>query len=285
MKQTSKKTDKWLTLRNFIGTQRLLVTAGCLLLALGIGAMILFAPAKDDKTVQKQQSPTLEQAKDELQQALPERSELHSTVTAEPEQVASFLPDAPKPLRLIGTVFNTYILVEYEEHLLLIDQHAVHERLMFDRLMKAYDQQTMAQELLIPMVMTVTRREQALLDENSELLGRIGLVVESFGENEIAVRSIPMVLGQPQAEGFVRDILDQLQGERAGVTIEKRRSAILQIACKKAVKGGDRLSEDEIRHLVAKMIDDKVTPTCPHGRPLVVALSHQELDKRFKRIQ
>ena len=82
-----------------------------------------------------------------------------------------------------------------------------------------------------------------------------------------------------------RDILDQLQGERAGVTIEKRRSAILQIACKKAVKGGDRLSEDEIRHLVAKMIDDKVTPTCPHGRPLVVALSHQELDKRFKRIQ
>ncbi len=204
---------------------------------------------------------------------------------AEPEQVASFLPDAPKPLRLIGTVFNTYILVEYEEHLLLIDQHAVHERLMFDRLMKAYDQQAMAQELLIPMVMTVTRREQALLDENSELLGRIGLTVESFGENEIAVRSIPMVLGQPQAEGFVRDILDQLQGERAGVTIEKRRSAILQIACKKAVKGGDRLSEDEIRHLVAKMIDDKVTPTCPHGRPLVVALSHQELDKRFKRIQ
>ena len=87
MKQTSKRTDKWLTLRNFIGTQRLLVTAGCLLLALGIGAMILFAPAKDDKTVQKQQSPTLEQAKDELQQALPERSELHSTVTAEPEQV------------------------------------------------------------------------------------------------------------------------------------------------------------------------------------------------------
>lgn len=204
---------------------------------------------------------------------------------AEPEQVASFLPDAPKPLRLIGTVFNTYILVEYEEHLLLIDQHAVHERLMFDRLMKAYDQQAMAQELLIPMVMTVTRREQALLDENSELLGKIGLTVESFGENEIAVRSIPMVLGQPQAEGFVRDILDQLQGERAGVTIEKRRSAILQIACKKAVKGGDRLSEDEIRHLVAKMIDDKVTPTCPHGRPLVVALSHQELDKRFKRIQ
>ena len=203
----------------------------------------------------------------------------------EPEQIASFLGEAPKQLRIIGTVFNTYILVEYEDHLLLIDQHAVHERLMFDRLMKAYDQHAMAQELLIPMVMNVTRREQALLEENSELPDGLGLTVESFGENEIAVRSIPMVLGQPQAEGFVRDILDQLQGERGVVTMEKRRSAILQIACKKAVKGGDVLSEDEIRHLVMKMIDDKVTPTCPHGRPLVVSLSHQEMDKRFKRIQ
>ena len=167
----------------------------------------------------------------------------------------------------------------------MIDQHAVHERLMFDRLMKEYDQQTMAQELLIPLVVPATQREQSLLDENRELLERIGLTVEPFGESEIAVRSIPMVLGRPQAADFVRDILDQLQSERGVVTMEKRRSAILQIACKKAVKGGDALSEDELRHLVTKMVDDKVTPTCPHGRPLVVALSHQEMDKRFKRIQ
>lgn len=204
---------------------------------------------------------------------------------AEPEQTPSFLPEAKKPMRLIGTVFNTYILVEYDDHLLMIDQHAVHERLMFDRLMKAYDQHAMAQELLIPMVLSATPREQALLEENRELLEKLGLTVEAFGENEIAVRSIPMVLGQPQAADFVRDIIDQLQGERGVVTMEKRRSAILQIACKKAVKGGDALSEDELRHLVTRMVDDRVTPTCPHGRPLVVALSHQELDKRFKRIQ
>ncbi len=203
----------------------------------------------------------------------------------EPEQTPSFLPESKKPMRLIGTAFNTYILVEYEDHLLMIDQHAVHERLMFDRLMKEYDQQTMAQELLIPLVVPATQREQSLLDENRELLERIGLTVEPFGASEIAVRSIPMVLGQPQAADFVRDILDQLQSERGVVTMEKRRSAILQIACKKAVKGGDALSEDELRHLVTKMVDDKVTPTCPHGRPLVVALSHQEMDKRFKRIQ
>ena len=201
------------------------------------------------------------------------------------EQVPSFLPDAPKPMKLLGVAFNTFILVEYEDHLLMIDQHAVHERLLFDRLMKAYDQHEAGQEMLIPMVVTVTRKEQQLLLEHQALLEGIGFVIEPFGDQEMAIRSLPMVLGTPQAKDFLQDILDQLESERGVISMEKRRASILQLACKKAVKGGDRLSEDEIRYLVTQMIDQKVTPTCPHGRPLVVSLSHQELDKRFKRIQ
>lgn len=203
----------------------------------------------------------------------------------EPEQVASFLPEAPKPIRHIGVVFNTFILVEYDDHLLMIDQHAVHERLLFDRMMKAYDQHQCGQELLIPMIVTVTRREQELLQEHHALLAGIGLTVEPFGDTEVSIRSIPMILGQPQTRDFLHEIIDQLEGERGAVTMEKRRASILQMACKKAIKGGDPLTEDEIRDLVTRMIDQKVTPTCPHGRPLVVALSHNELDKRFKRIQ
>ena len=203
----------------------------------------------------------------------------------ESEQIPSFLPDAPKPMKLLGVVFNTFILVEYEDHLLMIDQHAVHERLLFDRLMKAYDQHVAGQELLIPLVVNVSRREQELLEENSELLEGIGLKVEPFGDQEVSIRTIPMVLGQPQARDFLHEILDQLQSERGLITMEKRRAAILQIACKKAVKGGDALTEDDIRDLVTQMIDQRVTPTCPHGRPLVISLSHQELDKRFRRIQ
>jgi len=201
------------------------------------------------------------------------------------EQVPSFLPDAPKPMKLLGVAFNTFILVEYEEHLLMIDQHAVHERLLFDRLMKAYDQHEAGQELMIPMLVTVTRREQELLMEHQELLERIGLTVEPYGDQEMAIRSIPMILGNPQAKDFLHDILNQLESERGTITMEKRRASILQLACKKAVKGGDALTEDEIRHLVSQMIDQQVTPTCPHGRPLVISLSHQELDKRFRRIQ
>lgn len=201
------------------------------------------------------------------------------------EQVPSFLPDAPKPMKLLGVAFNTFILVEYDDHLLMIDQHAVHERLLFDRLMKAYDQHEAGQELLIPMLVTVTRREQELLLEHHELLERIGLTVEPYGDQEMAIRSIPMILGNPQAKDFLHDILNQLESERGTITMERRRASILQLACKKAVKGGDALSEDEIRHLVTQMIDQQVTPTCPHGRPLVISLSHQELDKRFRRIQ
>ena len=203
----------------------------------------------------------------------------------EAEQIPSFLPEAPKPMKLLGVAFNTFILVEYDDHLLMIDQHAVHERLLFDRLMKAYDQHEAGQELLIPMLVTVSRREQDLLMEHHDLLEGIGLSVEPYGDSEMAIRSIPMILGNPQAKDFLHEILDQLESERGTITMEKRRASILQLACKKAVKGGDALSEDEIRHLVTQMIDQKVTPTCPHGRPLVISLSHQELDKRFKRIQ
>ena len=205
---------------------------------------------------------------------------------AEPEQVASFLPEETrKPLRIIGVAFNTFILVEYDDHLLLIDQHAVHERLLFDRFMQAVDQQRCGQELLIPMLVTVTRREQALLMEHRELLESIGLAMDVFGDTEVSVRTIPMILGEPQTQDFLHEIIEQLDRERGTISLEKRRASILQMACKKAVKGGDALSEAEIRDLVARMVDEKVTPTCPHGRPLVIALSHRELDKRFKRIQ
>ena len=202
-----------------------------------------------------------------------------------PAEPVSFLPEAPRPMRLIGSVFNTYILVEYEDHLLMIDQHAAHERLNYERMMKEYGTAHAGQELLVPEIVSVTRREQQVLEENRALLEGIGFAVEPFGEAEVSVRSVPMILGEPQAAGFLHEALDQLMNEGRGWTEERRRSAILQTACKHAVKGGETLTEEDMRYLVSRIVDDKVTPTCPHGRPLVVALSHAELDKRFKRIQ
>ena len=201
------------------------------------------------------------------------------------EQPLSLFDGEVKPMRILGVLFDTFILVEYADHLLMIDQHAVHERLLFDDMMKRADTGSAGQLLLVPLIVSVTRREQDILEENRESLEGIGLIAEPFGESEVSVRSIPMILGEPQGAAFLHEVLDQLMTESRNLPLERRRSAILQTACKHAVKGGERLSEADIRSLVTRMIDEKVTPTCPHGRPLVVAISHTELDKKFKRIQ
>lgn len=122
-----------------------------------------------------------------------------------PEQLAVSLPEEKKPLKLLGVAFNTFILVEYSDNLLLIDQHAVHERLLFDKLCKAYDQHAAGQELLVPLLVPMTRREQALLEENREILENMGLTGGAFwGLGEVACTLHPMVLGEPQAKGFSR---------------------------------------------------------------------------------
>ena len=200
------------------------------------------------------------------------------------EQVNTILPEIRKPLKILGALFNTYILIEYEDTLLMVDQHAVHERLLFDRLMQEHQGQNMGQELLVPYVISLTKKEISLIEDNRKELESIGLVIESFGEKDAAVRTIPVVLGEAETAGFVRDILTDLEAGK-GLTFEKKRADLLQTACKHAVKGGEALSEDQLRSLVTEMIEKKVTPTCPHGRPLVVGISRRELDKKFKRIQ
>ena len=200
------------------------------------------------------------------------------------EQISTILPEIRKDMKIFGALFNTFILVEYEDQLLLVDQHAVHERLLFDRLMKEHAGQNMGQELLVPMIVSVSGKEQSLIEENRGLLESIGLVCESFGAHETAVRTIPMVLGEAETEGFIREILDELERTNT-LTFEKKRADLLQTACKHAVKGGEALPEDQLRSILDEMIEKKVTPTCPHGRPLVVAITHRELDRKFKRIQ
>ena len=201
------------------------------------------------------------------------------------EQISTILTTMPKPMKIFGALFNTYILVEYEDQLLLVDQHAVHERLLFDRLMKEHgNEHQPGQELLVPLIVSVTNREQRLLETNREALESIGLVMEAFGEKDVAVRTIPVILGEAQTRDFVTDVISELETGK-DPTFEKKRSALLQAACKHAVKGGEALTEDQLRSLLDEMIEKKVTPTCPHGRPLVVAISHRELDRKFKRIQ
>lgn len=205
-------------------------------------------------------------------------------VAEQTEQISALPENFPRPMRIFGALFDTFILIEYADHLLMVDQHAVHERLLFDRMMKACEEQRAGQELLVPSIVSVSRAEMSVLEENRELLEGVGLTVEPFSETEVAIRSVPVLLGRNESAAFLHEAIDELErGRLPGA--DKKRAAILQQACKHAVKGGEKLTEDVLRSLVEEMIDRKVTPTCPHGRPLVVSISHTELDRKFRRIQ
>ena len=200
------------------------------------------------------------------------------------EQTNTILPGIRKDIRVFGALFNTFILVEYEDQLLMVDQHAVHERLLFDRLMKEQAEQHTGQELLVPTVLSVSEKEQTLIEEEKELLESIGLVIERFGEREAIVRTVPVILGEAETGSFVREALAEIEKSHT-LTFEKKRAELLQTACKHAVKGGEALTEDQLRSLLDEMLEKKVTPTCPHGRPLVVSLTRREIYRKFKRIQ
>lgn len=249
--------------------------------------MKTLAPVSKPKPAVLKEPPIAVQAFMQSYQQLPPVYDVSRTTENQSAQCTAqtFLPPVEKKLRIIGAAFRSYILVEYNDHLLLIDQQGVHERLLFDRMMKMLDTSGCSQELLVPIIVPVTRKEQQLLEAHRQLLEQIGLQVEAFGESEVSIRSIPMILGQPQAGDLLHEILDQLEGERGIISMERRRAAILALACKKAVRHGDRLSESDLRELVVNMVDKKVIPTSPRGTPLIVALSHSDIDRRFRRSQ
>ena len=244
----------------------------------------VFSPAPRPEPVYReiQASPVQKRAGDPA----PIEYEAPPVLKEKAEQVNTILNTVVrKPMKVFGALFNTFILVEYEDQLLLVDQHAVHERLLFDKLMSEHSEKAqVGQEMLVPVVLGVTNAEQRLLEDNREALESIGLVVEAFGEKDVAVRTIPVILGEAQTKDFIRDVINDLQTGK-DPTFEKKRTQLLQTACKHAVKGGEILAEEELRSLLDTMIEQKVTPTCPHGRPLVVSISHRELDRKFKRIQ
>jgi DNA mismatch repair protein MutL len=189
-----------------------------------------------------------------------------------------------KPILLLGVVFNTYILLEYEESMLLCDQHAVHERLLFERMSKAYEGAVLSQALLVPQVIKLNYREYKIFEEYAETLKASGFDAEGFGENTLQLRSVPIVLGEAQADTCLRDVLDELESS-GHLSAQKRTDRIIQMACKHAVKAGEALPMDALFSFIRQMQKDKTTPTCPHGRPLVVAVTKRELEKRFHRIQ
>ena len=200
-----------------------------------------------------------------------------------PEKREESVENAPE-YRVLGVAFKTYILVESGDALLLIDQHAAHERLMFEKFKKQMAAGEASQRLLAPIVLRVSAKEMALIEENRSLLMEAGYEVEPFGETDVQIRAVPFIMGRAEVRPLFMDMLGALPRLKAA-TRDARYAELAQMACKAAVKGGDSLSDSEINALIGEMLSTGAPPTCPHGRPVVKAISRRELEKLFKRIQ
>ena len=189
-----------------------------------------------------------------------------------------------KPIHMLGVAFDTYIILQCEDKLLLCDQHAIHERLLYEKFLRETATAPASQTFLIPAIVELSRQEYTAFTDNRKALEDAGFDCEEFGDLTVQLRGIPFVLGQPQAERCFLDALDELSDSGA-LSQQNKVQRIIQMACKHAVKGGERLPQDALIDLVRRMLTEDIRLTCPHGRPLMVELSRTDLEKRFKRIQ
>ena len=212
-------------------------------------------------------------------------------IPVEPIQ-ETLLKDSPKEnlgpalegYSMVGVAFDTYIILQNDKQLLFIDQHAAHERILYEKLMREIDAGAGSQMLMVAQVVHVTPQDAAKIETFSEEIKAAGFDIEPFGDHTYQIRAVPNVLGIPQSRSAFLDMVDHLGELRVLSTHQKRRDAILRMACKKAIKGGDKLTMEEIKPLLADMLASNAPPTCPHGRPLVITLSRSEIEKRFRRI-
>jgi len=191
-------------------------------------------------------------------------------------------PPRPKPLpiddcRLLGCAFSTYWIAEQGDALLLIDQHAAHERILYEKL-RNKEISFGSQVLMFPQELTLLPDEMRALREHAALLCKCGLEWEEMGETCINISAFPVLSGRVLPEIFLHDILDGASA--ADLQYEK----LVQTACKHAVKAGDALTEQEIRTLLRTLESEDIPLTCPHGRPVITTLHRRDIEKMFKRI-
>lgn len=186
---------------------------------------------------------------------------------------------------LIGQVFETYWLVEYEEKFFIIDQHAAHEKVLYERLQKDFREKKISSQYLSPpLILSVDIREELLLLEYMRMFQKLGFEIEPFGTREYSIHAVPANLYGLQGETLFKELLDSLEKEKTGQELELFAQRLASMACKAAVKGNQSLSRQEADQLIEELLALNNPYHCPHGRPTIVSMSRTELEKKFKRI-
>lgn len=187
---------------------------------------------------------------------------------------------------LIGQVFDTYWLVQFQENLYIIDQHAAHERVLYERTLREMkNREFTSQYLSPPIILSLSMQEAELLKTHMDRFQRIGFEIEPFGGDEYAVRAVPDNLFSIAKKELLMEMLDSLSdGVSGNMTPELIDEKVASMSCKAAVKGNSRLSAMEVDTLIGELLELENPYHCPHGRPTIIAMTKRELEKKFKRI-
>jgi DNA mismatch repair protein MutL len=253
------------------------------------------APVESRKLEQKQQE--LEQKQQELEQKQQEQEqkqqeqEQKATGQAEqPQQLDLFEEKLLEPKnrirhKLIGQLFDTYWLVEFNEHLYIIDQHAAHEKVLYEKTMQTLKTREFTSQMLNPpIILTIGSTEEVLLKKYMKYFQDIGFEIEPFGGREYAVRAVPDNLFSVAKKELLMEMIDDLSEDAGARTADMIHDRVATMSCKAAVKGNNHLSFAEADHLIDELLNLDNPYACPHGRPTIISMSRYELEKKFKRI-
>ena len=192
---------------------------------------------------------------------------------------------ARKKHRLIGQLFGTYWLIEYENNLYIMDQHAAHEKVKYEELIKGLNsRETYSQQLMPPMVVTVTYAEKQAILNNYDLFMKTGYDIEEFGGNEFKINAVPSNIYGIHERAMFMEFVGSLINNSGYMSDEVFIKKLSTMACKAAIKGNMHISFAEADALIDQLLALENPYTCPHGRPTIISISMQELEKKFKRV-
>ena len=187
--------------------------------------------------------------------------------------------------KLIGQLFDTYWLVEFNEHLYIIDQHAAHEKVLYEKTMRTLKTREFTSQMLNPpIILTIGSTEEVLLKKYMKYFQDIGFEIEPFGGREYAVRAVPDNLFSVAKKELLMEMIDDLSEDAGARTADMIHDRVATMSCKAAVKGNNHLSFAEADHLIDELLNLDNPYACPHGRPTIISMSRYELEKKFKRI-
>ena len=188
-----------------------------------------------------------------------------------------------KDYNIIGTIFNTYIILSKGESMYLLDQHAAHEKVLYEKYMdKFYKSEINMQMLLDPIILELSNVDMLQVENNLDLFMKFGFEIELFGNNHIMIRCVPTIFGVPESEKFILQIIDNIEEIKNNYELKGEKFA--SMACRAAIKANDKITNLEINSLFEQMEECENPFTCPHGRPSIVEISKTEIEKMFKRI-